>query len=223
MTGSHRLGTLLLAVALGLPAAIEAAAPGKAPAKGSSVFSKGSPTYKWVDEQGVTHYGDGLPVEGTHTDAQVLNRNAIAVRDVPGTQHQVSDGAASAKADESAKEAQRRQDRILLSTYTSVHDIERLRDERVAQIKGQITSAQGSLDTVTHRLETLRERSKRFKPYSTSPEARRMPDTLTAELVQALNEERLQRDFLAARESEVKATLAKFQTDLDRYKVLTGR
>ena len=212
-----RLGICLLAATAGLFPVLEAATPSKSGTKPGT-------TYKWVDEHGVTHYGDGLPPDAGNTGAQVLNRNAIAVRDVPA-QPRVTEGAAVSQpqVDETAQEAQRRRDRVLLSTYTSLRDIERLRDERVSQINNQITSTRGYIETVTQRLETLRQRAFRFKPYAASPEARRMPDTLTAELVQALNEERLQREFLAAREQEVKNTQNSFQADADRYQKLVGR
>ena len=209
-----RLGSLLLAAALGLSPAIEAATTPKSAPKA------GNTTYKWVDEQGVTHYGDGIPPDATNANAQVLNRNAVAVRDLPAAQ---APGGAALPAEESAQEAQRRRDRVLMSTYTSVHDIERLRDERISQINNQITATRGYIETVTQRLETLRQRALRFRPYATSAEARRMPDTLTAELVQALNEERLQREFLASREQEVTATRDRFQADMDRYQKLVGR
>jgi len=221
MTHRFRLGIWLLATTAGLFPALEAATPSKSGAKGGA-------TYKWVDESGVTHYGDGLPPDAGNTGAQVLNRNAIAVRDLPAqsrTPEATSTGQDSGQpqVDEGTQEAQRRRDRVLLSTYTSLRDIERLRDERVSQIDHQITSTRGYIDTVMQRLETLRLRAFRFKPYAASPQARRMPDTLTAELVQALNEERLQREFLAAREQEAKATRASFQADADRYQKLVGR
>ncbi len=214
-----RFGIWLLAATIGLSPAIDAATP----AKPATKSGKPPTTYKWVDENGMTHYGDGLPLEAAHVDAQVLNRNAIAVREVPATKPAPQEGSPKTQVDEGLQEAEQRRDRVLLSTYTSLRDIERLRDERVSQINSQITSTRGYIETVTQRLETLRQRAFRFKPYAASPEARRMPDTLTAELVQALNEERLRREFLAAREQEAKNTRDSFQADADRYQKLVGR
>lgn len=214
-----RLGSLVLAAAIGLSPVIEAATAHKTTPKAGS-----STTYKWVDEQGITHYGDAIPPDASGTSAQVLNRNAVAIRELPAAQRATTDAAPPATpADEGGLEAQRRADRRLMSTYTSVRDIERLRDERLSQINSHVTATRGYIDTVTQRLETLRQRSLRFKPYSNSVEARRMPDTLTAELVQALNEERLQREILAAREQEATSTRDSFQSDIDRYQKLVGR
>lgn len=216
MHHSPRIGMWLITASLGFALAANAASPAS-PSSGKP----GRTSYKWVDEQGVTHYGDGIPPDASQSNAKVLNRNAVTVREVTSAKPSAQDEATARNEDAAAKQRQR--DRFLLTTYTSVRDIEQLRDERISQISAQVTTAQAYIETVTQRLQTLRMRAANFRPYSTSADARRMPDALAAELTQAIGEDRSQRDFLAMRQKEVQATRDAFQADIDRYRQITGK
>jgi len=58
------------------------AAPGAHAAKGSSSTSNSGTkqTYKWVDEKGVTHYGDTVPSEYSQREQHVLNDQGVEVQ-----------------------------------------------------------------------------------------------------------------------------------------------
>lgn len=208
-----RFGTaiLLLACAAGV---VQAANPTGKPGSASQL-------YKWVDEKGVAHYGDHIPPEAAQGNTAILNNQGVAVREVPAQLSPAQQEEARRKDEKAAK--QKQHDRFLLTTYTSVRDIEQLRDERLAQIDGQINAAQSYIESVGQRLTTLRLRAGNFKPYSAATNARRMPDALAAELVQTLNEGRSQRVILAARQQEQKELRESFQSDIDRYRELTGK
>lgn len=208
-------GTVMLTLAC-LAGAVQAAAPHPASQSNSATL-----TYKWVDDKGVTHYGDSVPPEASQGDTAVLNHQGVPVRDLPARLSPSQQEEAQRRDAVSAK--QKQHDRFLLTTYTSAHDIEQLRDERLAQIEGQITAARGYIESVDERLAALRVRASSFKPYSAAPTARRLPDALAAELVQTLNEARSQRDTLASRQKEEKELREAFQTDIDRYRALTAR
>lgn len=212
-----RIGTWLIAASAGLALAASAAAP--APSAGKP----GRKAYKWVDEQGVVHYGDGIPPEASQTGAKVLNRNAIPVAEVAGSKPMAREEAAAQVEDVAAKQRQQQHDLFLVSSYTSVKDIEQLRDDRISQVSAQVTATQAYIETVAQRLQTLKLRAANFRPYSSSPEARRMPDNLAAELARAIIEDRSQREVLATRLQEIKTTRDRFQTDIDRYKQLVGK
>ncbi len=88
--------------------------------------------YKWVDKDGVVHYGDTVPPEYSEQAHQQLNQQGVAVRDFP---RQLSPAEAAVAQKTAADEAKREQhDSYLLNNYTRVGDIEQLRDERIALI-----------------------------------------------------------------------------------------
>ena len=203
----------LLAVLLGA-AALLAAAAYAAP----SSSKQGGIAYKWVDEQGVVHYGDHIPPQYAQQDREVLNSQGVPVGHVEAAQTPEQAAAAALKKAEVFK--QRQHDSFLMSTYTSVKDIEALRDVRLDQLQGQRTAAEQYVESLRSRLGSLQLRAVSFQPYSANPDARRMPDDLAENLVRTLNEVRVQSAALAAKSEEEKTLRAQFDADIQRYREL---
>src|SRR5581483_9453204 len=146
----------------------------------------GATTYKWTDNQGVVHYGDSIPPQYAEKAHETLNAQGVAVGHADA-QKSAEHLAAEAR-DSEAVLKQRQHDNFLIATYTSVKDIESLRDVRLDQLKGQLTAAEQYVDTLHSRLVTLQGRARNFRPYNSKPNARRMPDDLAEDLVHTLNE-----------------------------------
>jgi len=181
----------------------------------------GTQTYKWVNEKGEIQYGDSVPAQYAQSERAILNRQGVEVGKVDSRKN-AQQAAEQARRDQDA--ARRRQhDQFLLTTHTSTRAIERLRDERLDQIDGQIKAAQAYIETLDSRLATLQERALRFKPYSQRPDARRMPDDLVEELVRVANESRDQRRSLDTRRQDQLDVRAQFDADIARFRELTAR
>ena len=175
-------------------------------------------TYKWVDEKGVTHYGDSVPSEYSQREQQVLNSRGVEVQK---RQAEMSPAEAAAYAAKQNEEAQRRQhDVFLISTYPSVKEIENVRDTRLDQINAQISASEQYISSLTTRVDGLKQRSMGYAPYSTKPSARRMPDDLAEEMVRALSELRTQNSALAQRRTELQKVVDQFDGDIKRFKEL---
>jgi hypothetical protein len=175
-------------------------------------------TYKWVDDQGVVHYGDSIPPQYSGKESTILNKAGV-----PIGHNAAAKSAAELAADAAAQEQlarQKQHDTFLLGTYTSVKDIEQLRDERLLQIKGQRVAAEQYVASLGERLSALQTRAQNFKPYSTRPDAHRMPDDLAEQMVHTLNDIRAQKAALSTSQEEEAKTEAQFQSDIDRYKEL---
>lgn len=208
--GRHSLALLLAGAALAWNAA--------APALAADGSARGPIVYRWVDENGIVHYGDRVPPQYAQKDATVLNDQGVVVGHVaaPKTPAELE-----AAAREQAQELEQKQrDNFLLTTYTSVKDIEQLRDERIEQLKGQRAAAEQYIASLHERLLALQARAMLFKPYNPEPKAHRLPDDLAEQIVRTLDEERSQRSALAAKDKEEAAMRAQFQADIDRYQEL---
>jgi flagellar motility protein MotE (MotC chaperone) len=178
-------------------------------------------TYRWTDKNGVVHIGDNVPPEYASQGQAELNAQGVPVRE---TRRQLSPAEDAAARQAEAELAKRRQrDSSLLATYTRVSDIEKLRDERLALIDGQMDIVRGSMSTNNQRLAGLRDRMRNFQPYSSAPNPRRLPDQLAEEAVLALKEQRSLEEILAAREAEKNELRAKSDSDIARYRELTAR
>jgi len=200
---------MLLAFA-GLTAVAANAAPGSSTSKGIA--------YRWTDEQGVVHYGDRIPPQYAEKERTVLNAQGVEVRKLDAQK-----SAEQAAADAHAQQTQLRQkqhDAFLTTNYTSVKDIEAIRDTRLDQVQGQQTAAKQYVESLHSRLSALQTRARVFKPYSPRPDARRMPDDLAEDLIHTLNELRTQSNVVAAKSEEVTALQAQFQADIERYREL---
>jgi hypothetical protein len=178
----------------------------------------GKKTYSWVDEKGVTHYGDSVPAQYSQREQRVLNSQGLEV------QKRVAEMTAAEAAVYQAKqkeEARRKQhDMFLVSTYPSVKEIERVRDTRMDQIQGQITAAEAYIATISTRVDGLKQRSLNFTPYNKKPGARRMPDDLAEEMVRAMSELRTQNMALTTKRAELKGVEDQFAEDIQRFKEL---
>ncbi len=208
------------AAALALAACV-AALPGAATHAADASSSGGAKVYRWVDDKGVVHYGDSVPPEYSQSERSVLNKQGVEVGHVEGGKNpqQLADQARAAN----AAQQRAQHDQFLLATYLSAHDIEQLRDERLSLMDAQIKAASLYIDTLTTRLTALQDRAMRFKPYSSEPNARRMPDDLAEELVHTLNESRTQHVALEAKRHEEVEARAQFDDDIQRYRELTAR
>lgn len=175
-------------------------------------------TYKWVDEKGVTHYGDSVPAEYSQREHRVLNSQGVETQKRQAEMSPAEAAVFQAKAQEEAR--RRQHDMFLISTYPSVKDIEAVRDTRLEQINAQISASEAYISTLTTRVDGLKQRSLNYAPYNTEPGARRMPDELAEEMVRSLRELRTQDTALAQRRSELRNVVESFDADIKRFKEL---
>jgi hypothetical protein len=178
-------------------------------------------TYRWTDDKGVVHYGDSVPSEYAGKERAVLNNQGVEVGHIAG-QKSAAQMAQEAQAAAAARERAQR-DQTLLSSYGSTKEIEIVRDERLAQIEGQLQASSTYIESLATRLGGLQERALQFQPYSSEPNARKMPDDLAEELVRTSNEARNQRKELDAKRKEQADTRAQFESDIQRFRELTAK
>jgi Domain of unknown function (DUF4124) len=182
--------------------------------------SSGHTLYKWVDQQGMTHYGDHIPPEYAGQEQHVINSHGIEV-DHLDAQKTPEQAAAEEQKRLDAEQAKNR-DRNLLNTYASVQEIERLRDQRVTLLSDQIKVTSQFLEVLNGKLKKLRQSSVRFKPYNSEPNAPAMPDQFAEDLVRVENDIHTQEQNLKEKTSEETTTSRQFESDIARFKELKG-
>ena len=213
MVAAPRLSFIVLLVS----SALGAAAYG-APNQHSSSSQKGGIAYRWVDEQGVVHYGDNIPPQYASQDRAILNSQGVEVGHLDAPKTPEEEAVATRQRDALMK--QKQHDAFLVSTYTSVKDIEALRDARLDQLKNQRAAAEQYVESLRVRLTSLQARALNYRPYSARKDAWRMPDDLAENLVRTVNELHVQSNALAAKGAEETALRTQFQADIERYRQL---
>jgi hypothetical protein len=182
--------------------------------------TNGRALYKWVDAQGVTHYGDHIPPEYAAQEQRIINSQGVEINRLEAQKTPEALAAEDQKKIEA--EQSRNRDRNLLNTYASVQEIERLRDQRVTLLSDQIKVTSQFLEVLNGRLKKLRVSSMRFRPYNNDPGALAMPDQIAEDLVRVGNDIRTQDQNLHEKRSEEAIMSKQFESDIQRFKELKG-
>ena len=187
---------------------------------GGTVLAAGNgrTLYKWVDDQGVTHYGDRIPPEYASQEQHIINSQGVEINHL-----EAQKTAEQLAAEEQKKlDAEQRlsRDKNLLNTYVSVQEIERLRDQRLDLVQDQIKVTNQFLDTLNGRMKKLRISTMHFKPYNSDDKAPPMPDQVAEDLARLANDIRTQEQNLRQKHGEESTMKKQFESDIDRFKEL---
>jgi hypothetical protein len=216
LKGLHE-GLAALGVAAALAASAVATAQSK-PNSGHEAF------YRCKDGSGQTHYGDSLPQACAGFDTEVLNDRGMLVRMIEGERTR------NARLQREAVEAKSRQERaarqqrdnMLIETYLTVADIERLRDQRLELLVSQYRLTEQNIKNLRERQTRLEQQIARFKPYNDKPNAPPLPDHLAEEMVNLVNGSRVYVESLAKNKQEQADVKSSFASDIRRFKELKG-
>jgi hypothetical protein len=179
--------------------------------------------YKWVDKNGMTHYGDSIPAEYAELPKEVLNDHGVTVDNLEGKKTPEQIEAERIEAERvAAIELQRRADQALLATYLSVDEILMHRDRRVELFQAQSRVTELYLRNLERRMSKLRNEASNFQPYSDNPDAPMIDGDLADDLrstkqIIGRHERNLQKFQM-----DEQQIIARFDGDISRFKTLKG-
>ena len=177
--------------------------------------------YKWVDDKGVTHYGETLPPEYAGKDNVQLNDKGRVIKKsekISAEELRSKDeNAARKSAEDKAAIEQRRKDNTLLSTFSNENEIDLARDRNLQQVEAVISSIQLQLKSAQQSLESYQQEAEQR-----TKAGRKIPDSLQADITEAENQaKKLQQDLAKALEKSA-GVRASYEADKARYRELTG-
>lgn len=184
--------------------------------------SAGAAMYKWVDEKGVTQYGDTLPPQYVNQGSAELNQRGQVVkkttRAVTEEERKALEADTAKKIEENKKEMeQKRRDKALIDTYSSEKEIELGRDRNLQATQAQIDSTQVRIKSIQTRLDGLRKQAdpliKARKP---------VPADLAAEIKATEDEIKRLQESITKRKQEIDAINIRCEEDKKRYRELKG-
>ena len=179
--------------------------------------------FRWVDSEGIVHYGDSIPAEYSDLERQVVNEHGITV-DIMHAKKTEEEIAEELRQEElrQARELQRRQDQALLATYLSVDEILLHRDRRVELFQAQARVTELYLSNLKRRLDKLQQEASSYLPYSVDPDAQMIDPALAGDIATTKETvERHQANLRRFQEDE-QNIVARFDGDIDRFKKLKG-
>lgn len=169
--------------------------------------------YKWVDDQGVTHYGEVIPPEYTGDKTQLdAQGREIKPEQKKAVAKPVVQGPTPAELE------QKRRDKALLGSFSNVHEIDLARDRNLQQVDLRTKS-------IKLRMQSAKEDMAGYQKEQESIVKAGKP--ADKNLQQQINQTagritRLQ-DQLNKSEAEANEIRARYDADKKRYRELTGQ
>jgi predicted RNase H-like nuclease (RuvC/YqgF family) len=148
--------------------------------------------YRWVDENGVVHFGDAIPPEYSTQRHEVVDGRGVRT---------VVNEPVQAKATPVRDD----RDRVLLASYGSVAEIEDVRDRRVGYLESQN-------EVALERLENLRARQAQLDDNPAAMNERMLVERRIGEYDREIER----------RNGEIERMRAQFDDDIKRFRELRG-
>lgn len=179
--------------------------------------------YRWVDSEGLVHFGDSIPAEYMDLERQIINEYGVTVGVLRAkrTDEEIAEDKRQEKiaVDQAI---QNRMDEALLATYLSVDEIVLHRDRRVELFLAQSRVTELYLTNLKRRLGSLQKEASRYRPYSDDPDAETIDPDLAGDI--STTEDTIQRHQanLEQFQDDTMDIVARFDGDINRFKKLKG-
>lgn len=185
-------------------------------------FPSAAKLYKWVDDNGVTHYGETIPPEHADKDRSELNKAGRVIKQenvlTPEEHRSKKEADAKKRAEEKAALEKKRHDRMLTSTYSNVKEIDLARSRSLQQLDAHINSIQSQFKLVNDNWLGLQNEADGY-----AKAKKPAPSSLQEDLQETqARRDKLQQtlDKLNAEKASIEA---RYDADKVRYKELTGK
>lgn len=172
--------------------------------------------YKWVDDNGETHYSSTIPPEYAGHKHTELDKSGRVVQD--RSKDEKADNGGRKTAEEQAAIEQRRKDKALLASYANEQEIDLARGRNLQQVDARINSIKIRLDAALATLNAhQQDKARREKA------GKKIPTYLREDLADdEAKVQGLQQQMDQAKEQQA-AIKARYDADKARYRELTGK
>ena len=177
--------------------------------------------YKWVDDKGVTHYGEVIPPEYTNkSNAQLSDKGRVIKRteEINNQERRANEeDEAKKRIDNEAKLEQSRKDKALQNTFSSEKEIDLARDRNLHQVESLISSIQSLQKTARENLKNYQQEAEERKRAG-----KKLHASLQADITESENKlAKLQLDLVKAQEKAA-GVKASYEADKMRFRELSG-
>ena len=177
--------------------------------------------YKWVDEHGVTHYGQSIPPEYRDKPAAEMNKRGLTVNRIDpaasaAERQNAAERALRDREDQKRLAEQRRRDTALMNTYSSAREIDEARERSLSAPAQALRGLDPRLKKAEERLQLLNRQANEVQRAG-KPVPEFLLEDIThqkAEVEQLLVERR-------RHETQIAVIRARYDADKQRYVELT--
>ncbi|MDX8386622.1 MAG: DUF4124 domain-containing protein [Gallionella sp.] len=182
--------------------------------------------YKWVDDNGTTHYGETIPPKYANKSRSELSKSGRIVerKDILSPEERRANREAQEKKEakklmeERTVREKARRDRMLVNTYSNVAEIELARKRNLRQVELRINSLHARIKITNENLHDLQAEADGYTNKKQNLPASLKEDLITIEarLLKLKND-------LGKPSAEKEALEIRFDEDKKRYRELTGK
>jgi len=176
----------------------------------------------WTNSEGIKECGEKVPPEYAQQGHQEMSKQGIVLekKKRAKTKEEVEEEAKKAELlakEQKAKDLKEKQDRILLDTFTSISDIEAVRDDKLAVIESSITL------TKKRNEKTQEDLDKRIQAAASEERAGKAPNEALLKDINLLRA-RLSKNeaFIEDKAKEKEQVNVAAEVDIERFKRLKG-
>jgi hypothetical protein len=190
---------------------------------GVSAAGQNQKLYRWVDTDGLVHYGDSVPAEYAELERQIVNEHGITV-DTLRAKMTAEEIAEEKHQDDlrMQRELERRADQALLATYLTVDEILMHRDRRIELFEAQARVTELYLRNLERRMSVLKDEASGFQPYSEDPDAEMISTDLADDIASTKETITRHEANLQRFQNDQQGIVARFDGDINRFKRLKG-
>jgi hypothetical protein len=180
-------------------------------------FNADAKLYKWVDAQGITHYGETIPPEYANRDTKQFEKGRVIDRKDGFDAEQKNSVKKDTVEDKAAFEA-RRKDEALLNSYSNEKEIDLSRDRNLLQVEARVNSFTTMLKSANSTLDGLHKESD-----SLAKSKRPIPQSLTDDIAAAEALVTKRHKELEISQKEMDSVKARYEAEKARYRELKGK
>jgi hypothetical protein len=168
--------------------------------------------YKWVDDQGVTQYGEVIPPEYADKVKVKIEKGREVKEKVPEA---ANVDPSKRTPEQQAAIEQNRRDKALINTYSNEKEIDLARDRNLQQVEANIDGIRLMQKSAQERLDGFNQEAS-----ATKQAGKPIPASLQADIANAQDRMvRLKRELVTAGEKAA-SVKASFEADKARYRGL---
>ena len=180
-------------------------------------------TFKWVDAQGVTHYGDRVPMQSAAQQRQEITEQGRTLKayDGPSTAEEISEQKRQARLrheEQKLLEEQAIQDKKLLATYADENDILIARDNELDAIKEFIHMTDIRIDSLQKRLTELTEEAADYEG-----RGKPVPEFVQHQTASIRDQIDQNREITKRKQAEMEKINETYAAEMLRYQTLQNR
>ena len=187
----------------------------------SLVFPASAAIKCWTNNEGVRECGESVPPEFAQQSHEVIKQSgAVEETERAKTPEELAVEKAKADAEAEIKHAEQekvRQDGILLATFSTVEDIERVRDEQITALDATISV------TKTRNAKIQQDLDKRIEAAAAEERAGKTPNEALLKDIESLRRQtENNQQFIEAKHKEQESIRQQYGAKILRFKELKG-